>query len=45
MGIASACLSLDDTLSNTLAMKLADNSEELTLCCKFRLSDDLFHGV
>ena len=43
--IASACLSLDGTLSNTLAMKLADNSEESTLCCKFYPSYDLFHGL
>ena len=43
--IASACLSFDGTLSNTLAMKLADNSEESTLCCKFHPSYDLFRGL
>ena len=43
--IASACLSFDGTLPNTLAMKLADNSEESTLCCKFHPSDDLFFSL
>lgn len=43
--IASPCLSLDGTLSDTLAMKLADNSEESILCCKFHPSCDLFRGL
>ena len=40
--MASACLiiSLDGTLSNILATKLA-YPEEMTLCCKFCPSDDL----
>ena len=45
VGISSACLSLDGTLSNTLAMRLADNSEESTPCCKFHPSDDLFRSL
>ena len=42
---ASVCLRLDETLSNILAMKLAYPEKKITLCYKFRPSDDVFSGV
>ena len=44
VGNAGACLPLDGTLSNTLAMKLA-YQEKTTLSCKFRPRDDLFSAL